>query len=102
MTAENSNSTISKTSKSKSPWINAVLFSIFCAVLIGGLTWETNSYSPQDAALNPDPANSYYNLLVQGFQSGQLNLKMSTPPEFAKLADPYSPKHSWDSGYWAN
>ncbi len=36
-------------------------------------------------------ADSYYNLLVQAFRSGQLNLKKEVPPEFAKLADPYDP-----------
>lgn len=79
--------------------MNMAIFSAFCSFLIGVLTWVTDSYSPQ---VNPDSTNSYYNLLVQGFQSGQLNMKMDTPPEFAKLADPYSPMHSWDQGYWSN
>ena len=78
------------------------LFSVFCATLIGVLTWEYDSYAPQDAVLDPDPANSHYNLLVQGFQSGQLNMKLDAPPEFATLADPYNPKHVWYSGIWAN
>ena len=34
---------------------------------------------------------TYYNLLVQGFQAGQLNLKMGVPVGFARLADPYDP-----------
>jgi tetratricopeptide (TPR) repeat protein len=38
-----------------------------------------------------DPAEAYYNLLVQGFRSGQLNLKQEAPPGLAKLADPYDP-----------
>ncbi|HEV8073378.1 MAG TPA: hypothetical protein VGP21_04530, partial [Opitutaceae bacterium] len=38
-----------------------------------------------------DPADAYYNLLVQGFQSGQLNLKQEAPPGLARLADPYDP-----------
>lgn len=79
--------------------MTVAIFSIFCSFLIGVLTWVTDSYSPQ---INPDPADSYYNLLVQGFQSGQLNMKMDTPPEFAKLVDPYSPVHNWDQGYWSN
>jgi Tfp pilus assembly protein PilF len=39
-----------------------------------------------------DPAEAYYNLLVQGFRSGQLNLKQEAPPGLAKLADPYDPE----------
>jgi tetratricopeptide (TPR) repeat protein len=38
-----------------------------------------------------DPADAYYNLLVQGFRSGQLNLKQEAPPGLANLADPYDP-----------
>lgn len=79
--------------------MNLALFSILSCFLIGVLTWATDSYCPR---LNPDPSNSDYNLLVQGFQSGQLNMKVNTPPEFAKLADPYSPTHSWDTGFWSN
>ena len=33
----------------------------------------------------------YYNLLVQGFRAGQLNLKKEVPPGLAALADPYDP-----------
>jgi hypothetical protein len=38
-----------------------------------------------------DPADAYYNQLVQGFRSGQLNLKREVPPGLTKLADPYDP-----------
>jgi tetratricopeptide (TPR) repeat protein len=38
-----------------------------------------------------DPADAYYNLLIQGFRSGQLNLKQEAPPGLANLADPYDP-----------
>lgn len=76
-------------------------FGIVCAILIGAVTWAVDSDSPQES-LNPNPANSYYNLLVQGFQAGQLNMKMQTPPEFAMLADPYNPAHRWDTSLWAD
>jgi tetratricopeptide (TPR) repeat protein len=36
-------------------------------------------------------ADNYYNLLVQGFSAGQLNLKREVPPALAHLADPYDP-----------
>ena len=34
-------------------------------------------------------ADSYYNLLVQGFRAGQLNVKREAPPGLARLANPY-------------
>jgi tetratricopeptide (TPR) repeat protein len=37
-----------------------------------------------------DAAGSYYNLLVQGFRAGQLNLKEEVPPVLAQLDDPYT------------
>jgi tetratricopeptide (TPR) repeat protein len=36
-------------------------------------------------------ADSYYNLLVEGFQRGQLSLNKAVPPGLAQLADPYDP-----------
>jgi len=36
-----------------------------------------------------DSANQYYNLLVQGFRSGELALKREPPPALAQLPDPY-------------
>jgi tetratricopeptide (TPR) repeat protein len=36
-------------------------------------------------------ADNYYNLLVQGFRAGQLNLTREVPPALARLANPYDP-----------
>jgi tetratricopeptide (TPR) repeat protein len=45
---------------------------------------------------------SYYNLLVQGFRAGQLNLKVEVPSGLTRLADPYDPEASlpyrWKEG----
>ena len=38
-----------------------------------------------------DPARNYDNLLVQGFQAGQLNLKTEVPEGLKELANPYNP-----------
>ncbi len=40
---------------------------------------------------NPTAQTAHYNLLVDGFLGGQLNLKKNAPPELATLADPYDP-----------
>ena len=42
-------------------------------------------------SLSSNPADSYYNSLVQGFRAGQLSLKREAPPGLARLADPYDP-----------
>jgi tetratricopeptide (TPR) repeat protein len=39
----------------------------------------------------PKEWDDHYNLLVQGFRAGQLNLKKEVPPGLAQLADPYDP-----------
>jgi hypothetical protein len=50
---------------------------------------------------SPRAEDSYYNLLVQGFRSGQLNVKREAPPELAQLANPYDPaanaSYVWDT-----
>ena len=49
---------------------------------------------------------AYYNLLVQGFRVGQLNMKVEAPPGLAQLADPYDPANVnyfrpvWDMSYY--
>ncbi len=38
------------------------------------------------------PGRAYYNLLVEGFQAGQLSLHRAAPPGLAQLPDPFDPK----------
>jgi Tfp pilus assembly protein PilF len=74
-----------------------VLLIAVCVLVLGFYAWTARSEVRQKArrtADNPaacDPANAYYNLQVDGFRSGQLNLKTEIPPGLAKLADPYDP-----------
>jgi tetratricopeptide (TPR) repeat protein len=42
-------------------------------------------------SLSLNPADSYYNLLVEGFRVGQLNLNKEAPAGLAQLTDPYDP-----------
>jgi tetratricopeptide (TPR) repeat protein len=58
-----------------------------CLMVIGFWIW--NAGSGGLTYLDTGPKTAYYNLLVQGFQSGQLNLKTEVPPELARAADPY-------------
>jgi tetratricopeptide (TPR) repeat protein len=37
------------------------------------------------------PKGSYYNLLVDGFRAGHLNVNRELPPQLVRLSDPYNP-----------
>src|ERR1017187_2553952 len=78
----------------KNAWI---LLAAVCALVIG-----VYAYMSQSGVLelvSPDASGTYYNLMVQGFRAGQLNLKKDVPTEFTKLADPYDP--AANISYWA-
>ena len=60
-----------------------------CALVTAVYAYSAHSGYFELLSLNP--ADTYYNLLVQGFRAGQLSLKKDVPPGFARLADPYDP-----------
>ena len=60
-----------------------------CALVIGVYAYTVHSGFLESLILNA--ADTYYNLLVQGFRSGQVSLKKEVPPGLAELADPYDP-----------
>jgi len=72
-----------------------------CALVIGIFAWSAEPGFLELAS--PSAADSYYNLLVQGFRAGQLNVKRAAPPGLAQLADPYDPainaSYVWDKRY---
>ena len=73
----------------KSRWIQRGVLGVVCALVLG-----VYAYTAHEGAVtqpSEDASASYYNLLVQGFRAGQVNLKKDAPPELAKLADPYTP-----------
>jgi tetratricopeptide (TPR) repeat protein len=57
------------------------------AAVVGVYAYTAHSGFLASASLNA--ADTCYNLLVQGFRVGQLNLKKDVPPGLAQLADPY-------------
>ena len=65
------------------------MLAVVCALVIGGFARTAESGFLESS--NTGPQDSYYNLLVQGFQAGQLNVKRDPPPGLDKLADPYDP-----------
>ena len=62
---------------------------VVCALVIGAYAYMAQSSAMDLVSL--DAADSYYNLLVQGFRAGQLSLKKEVPAAFAQLANPYDP-----------
>jgi tetratricopeptide (TPR) repeat protein len=78
----------------RAPW--AVL-GIICALVIGFFAWSARSGLLEAQASGAN--NTYYNLLVQGFRAGQLDLKAELPPGFIGLADPYDPIANEDYRY---
>jgi tetratricopeptide (TPR) repeat protein len=70
----------------KNAWI---LLAAVCALVIGVYAGMARSGFLE--LLSPNPADAYYNLLVQGFRDGQLSLKKEVPLGLAQLPDPYDP-----------
>ena len=60
-----------------------------CALVVGFFAWSARPGYLEISLVRAE--DSYYNLLVQGFCAGQLNLKTEVPPGLAQLADPYDP-----------
>jgi tetratricopeptide (TPR) repeat protein len=60
-----------------------------CALVIG--IYAYTAPLGELESLISNPADTYYNLLVQGFRDGHLSLKKEVPTGFARLADPYDP-----------
>ena len=69
----------------KNAWIS---LATVCALVIGVYAYTAHEGAYTQPIL--DAASSYYNLLVQGFRAGQLNLKEEAPLVLAQLADPYT------------
>ena len=78
-----------KASGGKSRWIQWGALGTVCALVIGSYLSMARSGAME--SLCPSAADTYYNLLVQGFQAGQLSLMAEVPPGLAQLADPYDP-----------
>ncbi|MGA3267169.1 MAG: tetratricopeptide repeat protein [Verrucomicrobiota bacterium] len=65
-----------------------VVFFLVCGLVIAFFAWAAQpSFRSLD---HPRPQDSFYNLLVQGFCAGQLNLKTPVPPQLVQLADPFA------------
>jgi tetratricopeptide (TPR) repeat protein len=68
-------------------WAHGAVLGTVCVLIIGFFAWSAKSGVKE--LKGAQPADSYYNLLVQGFRAGQLNVKREAPPGLAQLPDPY-------------
>jgi tetratricopeptide (TPR) repeat protein len=78
-----------ESAKGKRLWTQRGILGAVCALVVGIYAYMAHSGFVVSTGLNA--ADNYYNLLVQGFRAGQLNLKVDVPPGLAQLADPYDP-----------
>jgi len=75
--------------RNQTRWTHVAILGAVCALVIGVYAWSATSGMIEFCGSNAK--NTYYNLLVQGFRDGQLNLKTEVPPGLTQLADPYDP-----------
>jgi len=70
-------------------WMQVGILAAACVLVIG--VYAYTAQSGYVVSSSPNAADSYYNLLVQGFRAGQLSLKKEVPSGLEQLADPYDP-----------
>src|ERR1700744_4400474 len=70
-------------------WKYDAALGLLCLLIVGLVAWAAQ---PGFIELRyPQPKDAYYNLEVEGFRAGQLNLSREAPPELARHANPYDP-----------
>lgn len=77
------------------------IFGVVCAGIIAIFACTAQSGALELAS--PHAKDSYYNLLVEGFRAGQLNVNRKAPPGLEQLANPYDPAQNrslvWEKGH---
>ncbi len=80
-----------------------LVFILACVLVIGILIWSGGPGPLEFEGSDPGPATDYYNLLVQGFRAGQLNVNRDPPPGLAAVPNPYDPRANtprfWDQSH---
>jgi tetratricopeptide (TPR) repeat protein len=64
-----------------------IVFGSVCILVIGIFAWSAGPGFHDIATQRAE--DGYYNLLVQGFRAGQLNVKRDAPPGLASVPNPY-------------
>ncbi|HUI07576.1 MAG TPA: tetratricopeptide repeat protein [Verrucomicrobiae bacterium] len=68
-------------------WMQFGVLAAVCSLVVGVYAFVARPGYAVSSSLNP--ADAYYNLLVQGFRAGQLSVKREVPPGLAQLPNPY-------------
>jgi tetratricopeptide (TPR) repeat protein len=66
-----------------------LVLALVCASVVGLFAWMASESVTELTGWSA--ADNHYNLLVRGFQHGQLSLDKEAPPQLAMMADPYDP-----------
>jgi tetratricopeptide (TPR) repeat protein len=101
MTDKKANPGVIRARTANSQWTECTILAIVCTLVIAIFVW---SAEPGFLELSsPRAEDAYYNLLVQGFRAGQLNVKRDPPPGLSALANPYDPNlnnaYAWDRSH---
>jgi tetratricopeptide (TPR) repeat protein len=70
-------------------WMQRGILGLVCVLVVVVYACAAHPGIPLSGRMGA--ADNYYNLLVQGFRAGQLNLTREVPPALAQLPDPYNP-----------
>jgi tetratricopeptide (TPR) repeat protein len=69
--------------------VGTIVWWLVCLLVVGLFAWMAAQTVTELTGMSA--ADNHYNLLVRGFQLGQLSLDKAAPLELATLADPYDP-----------
>ena len=83
-------------SRGRGLWIQRGILAAVCGLVIG--VYTVTAHSGYLASWSLNAADSYYNLLVQGFRAGRLDLRTAVPPDGGQVAAPFDPSAGPHSG----
>jgi tetratricopeptide (TPR) repeat protein len=69
--------------------VGTIVWWLVCLLVVGLFAWMAAQTVTELTGMSA--ADNHYNLLVRGFQLGQLSLDKAAPLELAAMADPYDP-----------
>jgi tetratricopeptide (TPR) repeat protein len=75
--------------ENRNRWTGSAVWGVACALVIGVVLWFIDPASTLDPDFQAKDAS--YNLLVEGFRAGHLNLNRQPSASLARLSDPYNP-----------